>query len=206
MQLASSSDDYYEHTSLDLLVNQINEHVKIQEYAMMRKRSKRFKIDVLIKVYIKCDRDDEYKEKNHDHRNILSRLSECSFKCIAKLNDNVENAMKLKDWILLVKHFKHNHSFTKSKVSAVHRKEIMKESEVLREIEKKSCKESKSSMILKELRLNENFVFKSQNIWNEHVRLKAYTLRIYTSTQALMKHLIESEIWYINHAKRKNND
>ena len=97
MQLASSSDDYYKHTSLNLLVNQINEHVKIQEYAMMRKRSKRFKIDVLMKVYIKCDDDDEYKEKDRDYRNIFSRLSKCSFKCIAKINNNVENAIKLKD-------------------------------------------------------------------------------------------------------------
>ena len=78
-------------------MNQINEHVKIQKYAMMRKRSKRFKINVFMKVYIKCDRDDEYKKKNHDHRNIFSRFSECSFKCIAKLNNNVKNAMKLKD-------------------------------------------------------------------------------------------------------------
>ena len=40
MQLAPPAEGYYEHTSLDLLIKQINDHAKTQGYAVTRKRSK----------------------------------------------------------------------------------------------------------------------------------------------------------------------
>ena len=40
MQLTSPAEKYYEHTSLGLLIKQINDHAKTQGYAVTRKRSK----------------------------------------------------------------------------------------------------------------------------------------------------------------------
>ena len=39
MQLAPPAEGYDEHTSLDLLINQITDHVKNEGYALTRKRS-----------------------------------------------------------------------------------------------------------------------------------------------------------------------
>ena len=84
----------------------------------------------------------------------------------------------------------------KPKVSVPHRKEVMSDPKVLHEIEKKFRKGSKANQLLKGLRLNEDneeSIFKSQDIWNEYAKLKARTIGAYTPTQALMKHLTESE-------------
>ena len=40
MQLTSPVERYYEHTLFDVLMEQINEHVKNEEYVLIRKRSK----------------------------------------------------------------------------------------------------------------------------------------------------------------------
>ena len=58
MQLAPPAEGYYEHTSLDLLIKQINEHVKNEEYVVVKKRSKSSKLRILMKVVLCCDRDD----------------------------------------------------------------------------------------------------------------------------------------------------
>ena len=39
MQLTPPAEVYYEHTLLDLLIKQINKHVKIKEYALHRSRT-----------------------------------------------------------------------------------------------------------------------------------------------------------------------
>ena len=56
MQLAPPAEGYYEHTSLDLLIYQINEHVKYEEYAVTRKRNKPSKLGILMKAVLRCDR------------------------------------------------------------------------------------------------------------------------------------------------------
>ena len=38
MQLTPPAERYYEHTSLDLLIKQINEHAKNEEHALTRSR------------------------------------------------------------------------------------------------------------------------------------------------------------------------
>ena len=56
MQLAPPAEGYYEHTSLDLLIKQINEHAKNEGYAITRKRSKPSKLGILMKAVLRCDR------------------------------------------------------------------------------------------------------------------------------------------------------
>ena len=58
MQLTFSAEKYYEHTSLDLFINQINEHVKKKEYVVVKKRSKSSKLKIFMKVVLCCDCDD----------------------------------------------------------------------------------------------------------------------------------------------------
>ena len=55
MQLAPLAEGYYEHTSLDLLFKQINEHAKNEGYAITRKRSKPSKLRILMKAVLRCD-------------------------------------------------------------------------------------------------------------------------------------------------------
>ena len=49
------AEKYYEHTSLDLLIKQINEHVKNEEYVIIRKRNKSTKLRIFMKVVFRCD-------------------------------------------------------------------------------------------------------------------------------------------------------
>ena len=92
MKVAPPLEKYYEHTSLDLLMKQINDHVKIQGYAIRHKRSKQSKTNFMMKVVLYCDRGGKYQNENHDHRNIKSKRNKYFFKCIAKLNDNQEDS------------------------------------------------------------------------------------------------------------------
>jgi len=50
LQLLSFRADLYEYIFIEQLMKNINKHAKNQDYAMTRKRSKRFKKDVLIKI------------------------------------------------------------------------------------------------------------------------------------------------------------
>ena len=56
VQLTPPTEGYYEHTSLHLLIDQINEHAKNEEYALTRKRSKSSKLRDLMKIVLRYDR------------------------------------------------------------------------------------------------------------------------------------------------------
>ena len=91
MQLTPPAEDHHEYTSLDLLIEQVNEHVKNEEYVLTRKRSKPSKLRILMKIVLRYDRGDKWLDESHDHRLINSKRNECPFECIAKLDDNEEN-------------------------------------------------------------------------------------------------------------------
>ena len=59
MQLTLSTEEYYVYTSLDLLVQKINDHIKTQEYTIIRKQSKKSKFEIFLKVFFCCDRNDQ---------------------------------------------------------------------------------------------------------------------------------------------------
>ena len=111
MQLAPSAEVCYEHTSLDSLTNQINEHARNEGYALTRKRSKSSKLEILLKVVLRCDRGDRWLDKGLGHRLIKSKRNECSFECLAKLDGKEEDPeIGLGNWILIVKRFDHEKS------------------------------------------------------------------------------------------------
>ena len=146
--------------SLDLLIRKINDHVKTQEYAIIRKGSKQLKLKIFIKIILCYDCIDEWENKIYDYYFIKNKHIECSFKYIVKLNNIKENSqISLNSWILTMKYFCYNYSFIK--VSIIYRKKTIQNVNILREIEKKFRKNNKINIILKELCLNQkNSIFK----------------------------------------------
>ncbi len=182
MELLPPLDAYYERTSIDLLIQDLNKLAAKQGYAVVKGRSKVSKLGVRMKHWIKCDRGRIAKQEGHGHRNTSSRRIECPFEAIAKLENNVEDELGLGTWTLTVKCPDHNHLSTKPSASMTHRKEALNP-KVRRELEKKWRKGSKVNSTLKGLRLDlEEPIFKQQNIWNANVVFKAAAMGSLTPT------------------------
>ena len=196
MQLLSSSKSLY--CSIELLIKSVNEHADFQDYVVMKKCFKKFKKDVIMKVWLCCNHVNMTKIFDLEHHfHTFSRCNECSFEVIAKLNDNEENLIAENDcWHLFVKCLKHNHFVTLLEAHSVHQKATMT-SEIIQKIEKKIWKSSIIVFILTELHLDldeENLIFKSQNIWNARAWIKAQSLESLTFTQTVMKVLNDKKI------------
>ncbi len=70
MSLALSEENVY--SLLNVFIQTINKHVKVKDYAIVRDRFKRFKKNVLIKTFVKCDAYDETKFVNNERRVIYN--------------------------------------------------------------------------------------------------------------------------------------
>ena len=207
MELKPPPERIYEYTSLDLLVREINLYTQDQGYAVTKARTKTSKKNVVMKAWLKCDRGGDAKQEGHGHRRTASRRNGCPFFCIAKLENNLVNEHDLGNWILSVGCSDHNHPFIKSCASVVHRKAALEDPDVQREITKEWKKGSKVNNTLKGLRMDlDEPIFKPQDIWNANVALKAKAMGSLTSTQALMKHLIESFDWYVDYKTKEHNN
>jgi hypothetical protein len=105
--ILSSSSKNRIFDDLDDLLRFINKHAESEDYAMIFKRIKKFKLDVKSKVWIICDR----KRKSHkctkqNRRHDNNKHIECFFSIIVKLVDENSNS-----WIFKIKNWKHNHAF-----------------------------------------------------------------------------------------------
>ncbi len=89
----------------DDLLRFLNEHVHQEEYAIVLKRTKKFKLKVKCKTWIICDRRRKSHERTKKHRrHDSSKHINFFFSIIIKLdNDNVDS------WIFEIKNEKHNH-------------------------------------------------------------------------------------------------
>ncbi len=183
MELKPPPDAYYERTSIDLLVPELNQHAAMQGYAVVKGRSKVSKQGVRMKYWINCDRGGEAKLQGRGYRNTSSRLCGCPFEAIAKLENNLEDEHGLGTWTFIVKCLDYNYAPTKSSVSVSHRREALNKPEVRCELEKEWRKGSKVNATLKSLRLDlEEPIFKSQDLWNMNVVFKAAAMGSLTST------------------------
>ncbi len=83
----------FSHTffSLNELVAAVNEFVDDQKYAVVKKRIKNSKKDVLRKVVLRCDKDENFKSQKFEKRKTSTRACECSFEVIATLESESEN-------------------------------------------------------------------------------------------------------------------
>ncbi len=90
MSLASLEESIY--LLLNNFIKIINKHAKIEDYAIVKDRFKRFKKNVLIKIFVRCDIYNKTKFVNNKRRIISSRKKNCDFIVIAKLKNNYENS------------------------------------------------------------------------------------------------------------------
>ena len=187
----------------------MNRHVKEKEYAITKKRSKKNKSSLVNKTWIACDQNQKFKYKDQEHRlHIFSRVTECSFECIAKLKNDEKNVSvneNQKIWSLMIKHDAHNYSSSLSAAHSAQRKLTMT-TDVLREIAKKQRKDSSTKQIMIDLRMNaneENSFFKTRDIYNAIAHLRKEELDSLTSTQTLMRDLSDNDKWFM---KIEKND
>jgi biopolymer transport protein ExbB/TolQ len=84
MKLLSSS---FSHTfvTLNELVSAVNEFADDQEYAIVKKRIKNSKKEVLRKVVLRCDKDENFKSQEFEKRKTSTRACECSFEVVTTL-------------------------------------------------------------------------------------------------------------------------
>ena len=176
------------HPSIDSLMMVVNDYASAQGYAVSKKRSKRRKIGAVFKIWLGCDMSSKVKSKSLGYRRSASRATECSFECIAQLDDN-------DDWQLTVKNASHNHESSLFSAHPIHRRNAMTR-EVLAEIAKRVKQGSKTATILGGLRMNhdeENPIFKTRDVYNARAYLRQKELGPLTPTQALMRALSDDE-------------
>ena len=199
MQLASSSKNW--HLIVDVLMKSMNKYAKTEDYAIHKSRSKKNIDRVINKIWIVCDKKDKLEYKDQEHRSIFSRVIDCRFECIVKLNDDEKNWSvneNRENWFLTIKNFAHNHLFDLFDVHSIHRKTTMT-TNVKKKIAKKIRKEFKIFFILIDIRLNENeenSLFKSRDVYNVKAYLRNEELSSLTSTQTLMKTLSDNDKWF----------
>jgi hypothetical protein len=73
--------------TLDDLVRVINEFADSQEYAIIKKRTKLSKKEILRKTMLKCDKEENNKLQEYKKRVIFTRQCDCSFEAVAILSD-----------------------------------------------------------------------------------------------------------------------
>ena len=76
----------------DELITFFNTFVDSQNYVVVKQRTKKhFKINEIMKIYFRCDRENKSKNIKHDYKRIhvSNRLIECPFFCFALNKVNV---------------------------------------------------------------------------------------------------------------------
>ncbi len=95
MPLASPSVSLSErlHVSLQCIVDIVNKHVSSEDYAVVILRSEKNSDDVVIRGYLRCDREEKAKSDEESFNKRISdfiRLINCLFGAVIKL-ENVDN-------------------------------------------------------------------------------------------------------------------
>ncbi len=86
MQLLSSSEESI-FENLKNLIKFLNTHADFQNYAMIIARFKISKKDIKRKIFLRCDREEKFLSSlDRKRRHTNTRLIQCSFNIIAKLN------------------------------------------------------------------------------------------------------------------------
>ncbi len=190
MNLRSSLTDAM-YFSLEALILTVNTHVESQDYAVVKQRIKKnLKIDQMIKIYLRCDREEKSKLKSHEQKrkHSFTRLMKCSFSCFALNKIDVS-------WILVVKNFSHNHSFIIERAHFALRK-LAIISETMSKIDYQSKTQTTSTQVLISMRLeDEDCILKSRDIYNVKQFIRRNILESLTSTQFLLQNLKRNN-WY----------
>jgi predicted Holliday junction resolvase-like endonuclease len=186
MNLVSSSTDL-SFVYLKSLLRAINQHVESKEYAVVLKRTKKSKNEIINKTWIICDRERKIHEVIElNRRHCDSKHIQCSFFIIAKLDENIQC------WLYEIKDSKHNHEAIITESYLVHRKMTMI-FEIKSDISRQLTMRTALFKILFTLRLDlvfdDSSLFKSRDIYNLKAKLRREDFESLTFIQALMREL-----------------
>ncbi len=219
MNLASFSEDL-NFAYLKNLVRFINPRADSQDYAMILKRTKKFKKEITNKTWIICDRERKtHTSRNQSKRHDNNKHIKCSFFIIIKLNKNIQV------WMYDVKNAKHNHVFSVVDAHFAFRrmtmneqlqnnafadqltwqaKWLINEDDVARQLIVKTA----SFRILFTLRINNSnakkFIFKPRDIYNIKAQLRREDLESLTFIQVFMRELNRND-WMFFFQKNNHN-
>ncbi len=97
---------------LDALLQAVNSFVFLQGYAIVKRRTKVSKKDILKKAVLMCDWSKEYHTKSWNKREIATRKTDCPFDTLAVL--------EVDGWIFQLRDGNHNHNTTLPGVHLTH--------------------------------------------------------------------------------------
>ncbi len=194
----------------DLLLY-LNQHADSEDYAIVLKRTKKSKLEIISKTWIICDRDRKYHHStDQNRRHEDSRHIECSFSIVVKLDD--ENA---DSWIFDIRNSEHNHAFSVVDAHSALRKMIMT-SKIRSEIFRQLIVQIALSKILSSLRLshaessdrminsNDNPLIRSRDVYNLKTELRRNELDSFSSMQALMNQF-NTDDWFFAYQKNRRD-
>ncbi len=177
--------------SLEALILTVNQHVESEDYAVVKQRFKKsFKTNQIVKIYLRCDREEKSNDKSHEQKRKHSstRLVNCLFFCFALNKVDVS-------WILIVRDSSHNHSSTIEKAHSALRK-LAIIFDTVSKIDNQSRTQATSAQVFIFMRLeDEDCILRSRDIYNVKQAIRRKILESLTSTQFLLKNLNEDN-WY----------
>jgi hypothetical protein len=89
---------------LESLFRAFNEHVDLEEYAIILKRTKKSKNETINKTWIICDKERKTHEViDQNRRHCDNKHIECFFFIVIKLNENIQT------WFYEIRNSDHNH-------------------------------------------------------------------------------------------------
>ncbi len=190
MNLRSSFIDAM-YLSLEELILTINHHVECEDYAVVKQRFKKsLKTNLIVKIYLRCDREEKSNEKSHEkkRKHSFTRLVNCFFSCFALNKVDV-------NWILIVRDSSHNHSSIIEEAHSVLRK-LAIIFDTMSKIDNQRKTQATSAQVLIFLRLeDEDCILKSRDIYNVKQAIRRKILESLTSTQYFLKNL-NRDNWY----------
>ncbi len=161
---------------------------------MIIARFKCFKKRIKRKIFLRCDRDEKSLDSlSRQRRHTNTRLIQCSFSIVVKLND-------LSKWTFVVRDSHHTHDLTLSASHSALRKLTIID-EMKEQIFLQSKVQISSIKILFILRVNaneENLIYKARDIYNTKTIIQRESLDNLSFIQALMKQL-EKNDWEFNY-------
>jgi hypothetical protein len=176
-------------------------------------RIKKFKLEVIKKAWLICDRNKKFKKsKDQNRRHTNNRLIDCSFSLIAQRRED-----DFIVWFLKIINLAHNHDFNFVDSHFILRKLIMT-SEIKSQISRQIAVQITSFKIIFSLRIfdsvakmntknSENLtitsLFKTRNIYNVKTQIRREQLRSLTSIQTLIRKFEKTDWTY---AMQKNDE
>jgi hypothetical protein len=86
-----SSNFFHIFFTLNDLITAVNEFADDQDYVVVKKRIKNNKKEVLRKVVLRCDRDENLKSQEFEKRETSTRACDCSFEVVVTLESKSES-------------------------------------------------------------------------------------------------------------------